>query len=280
MSLVVVLVDAEGQVMRVVNGDREDIPHTVEISPSLKNADAVSPENVDLESFDMGKYQETPDSMCNYCGKDNAETWCKTCKYALYCNEECQRQDWEVKHENECVAVCSYITELAEHLNIEADEVSFKHRRAYRAGFRILDARAGGRGGGRGGGGRAGGGGRHHGGGGRHHGGGGFHRGGGRRHHGGGGLHRGGGRRHHRGGGGYYYPGYYYPGYRGYGYPLWYYPPHIPTSILTLAALQAFLGPERYARYDPYWEYDFSRQNWNRRENPAWDPYMEDADVY
>ncbi len=219
----------------------------------------VSPENVDLEPFDMGKYEEIPNLTCNYCGKENPESWCKTCKYALYCNETCQREDWEIKHENECDAVCSYITELAEHLNIEPDKVSLKHRRAYRVGFRILDARAGGRGHGGGGGGRHGGGGRLHGGGGRHH-------GGGRRHRGRGGFYRGG--------------GYYYPYYRGYGYPSWYYHPFIPSYIHTLAALQTYLGPERYARYEPYWEYDLSSRNWNRKQNPEWGPYVQDVNAY
>jgi len=261
MSLVTVHVDAEGQVMRVVNEDQQDISYTVEFSPSS--------EDVDLEPFDMGKYQETPNLTCNYCGKDNAKNNCPTCKYALYCNEECQRQDWEVKHENECDAVCSYITELAEHLNIAPKDVSLKHRRAYRAGFRILDARAGGRGGG----GRAGGGGGRAGGGGGRRAGGRGHGGGGRRHHGGGRGHYG------RGGRGYYRGGY-YPWYRGYGYPYWYYPPYIPTSIYTLAALQTYLGPERYASYDPYWQYDFSTRNWSPKENPEWDPYVEDADTH
>ncbi len=43
------------------------------------------------------------DSLCRYCFKPGAETKCSRCRWANYCNKECQSNDWTIlKHRKIC----------------------------------------------------------------------------------------------------------------------------------------------------------------------------------
>ncbi len=219
--LIIVHTDTDGQVIGVVDSDRQEIPYMLESAPV----------DADFGPFNMTLYKGTTDSVCNNCCKEGAHFSCAHCGYALYCNESCQSQDWAQDHGKVCNTIRSYVGDIADHMGVAQDQVPLEHRRAFRAGFRMLAVNS-----------------------------------------------------HDRGNGGFRRQGEFgpefRPWYRGYGYPLWYYPPIVPGTILTLAALKTFLTPRRYALYQPYWRYNFSTRNWTPRYNPGWDPYIEDVKMY
>ncbi len=286
-AIVTIHLDHEDHVLHVQTVEGDEIPYIIHrVAPVqtkeqdfLQSIDTLTvDEDEDISDWDMSSLDPSQDTMCNYCGENGAKLGCKKCRHALYCNVQCQLNDWEKGHEKLCTEVCEYVEDLADELGIEPDQVSFEQRRLYRQGFRLISRNGRGGGGRRAGGGgrRSGGGGRRSGGGGRRAGGGGRRAGGGRGGGGRGFIPRGRGRVRRR-------PGVWGPHYRPYYrslYPSWYFPPLIPTTIFTLAALRLFLGPQRYGLYSPYWRYNFSTRGWMPRYNPQWDPYTDEFDVY
>ncbi len=150
VALVTIHLDHDNQVLRVQNIEGHEIPHIIQrvapVQEVLQSIDALTvDEDEDMSNWDMSLLDPSQDTMCNYCGKDGANSSCNKCGHALYCNAQCQHNDWAKGHEELCDKVCEYVENLADELGVKPNEVLFQQRRLYRQGLRLI-SRNGGRG--------------------------------------------------------------------------------------------------------------------------------------
>lgn len=101
-----------------------DMPVTIAWTPDKSDDDASS-------------------NMCVSCGEAPARVRCPSCPNSIYCNRECQRDDWRWTHRDECAAIHS-AEELAQRAAERAyEEEQDEAREIYREWYGYYDGNSG-----------------------------------------------------------------------------------------------------------------------------------------
>jgi hypothetical protein len=76
--------------------------------------------------------------FCTTCGKEPTTIICSKCKSAFYCNEECQKKNWEI-HNKICMEYNLPTEEFNNEIKINCNKVNVQgHRSMYRYPMNVV----------------------------------------------------------------------------------------------------------------------------------------------